>query len=194
MEFKEIISHQELIENIKDLEKVYVLLYKKGSELSECAQNSISEAVKENKNLHFFKVNVTEVRDIHDKYSVSSVPALLDFEKGELKNVIKGCNDSGYYKSLFESLIHYRGEGEGKAVKSVTVYSTPTCSWCNTLKSYLRKNGIRFRDIDISRDPNKAEELVRRSGQQGVPQTEINGQIVVGFDKTRINELLEIEE
>ncbi|MBT3242028.1 MAG: glutaredoxin family protein [Bacteroidetes bacterium] len=83
-------------------------------------------------------------------------------------------------------------EKEGKTVKSVTVYSTPACSWCTTLKTYLRKNKIRFTDVDISRDPKLGQELVARTGQQGVPQTEINGQWVVGFNQTRINELLEI--
>jgi glutaredoxin-like YruB-family protein len=193
MEYKEIKSHRELIENIKELEKVYVLLYKKGSGLSECARNNIIEAVKENNKIKLYKVNVSEVRDVHNKYSVTSVPALLDFEKNELKNVIKGCHDTVYYKSIFENLVYERENGSKKPARNVIVYSSSTCSWCNTLKAYLRKNGIRFRDVDISRDPDKANELVRRSGQQGVPQTEIDGQIIVGFDKTRINQLLEIQ-
>ena len=75
----------------------------------------------------------------------------------------------------------------------IKVYSTPTCSWCNVLKTHLRKNGIRFTDIDVSRDPKAAEDLVRKTGQQGVPQTDINGQVIVGFDKDKINRLLEIE-
>jgi glutaredoxin-like YruB-family protein len=72
------------------------------------------------------------------------------------------------------------------------VYSTPTCSWCNTLKTWLRKNNIPFTDVDVSRDQRAAEELTRRTGQQGVPQTEINGQIVVGFNQPRLKELLEL--
>jgi glutaredoxin-like YruB-family protein len=77
-------------------------------------------------------------------------------------------------------------------LKRVTVYSTPTCSWCNTLKAWLQKNNIRYSDVDVSRDQNAAEALVRRTGQQGVPQTDINGQIVVGFNQQRLKELLEI--
>jgi glutaredoxin-like YruB-family protein len=73
------------------------------------------------------------------------------------------------------------------------VYSSPLCSWCNTLKSYLRKNRIRFTDIDISRDKRAADELVKRSGQMSTPQTDINGEIIVGFDKNKINKLLEIK-
>ena len=82
---------------------------------------------------------------------------------------------------------------EGEPQKSVTVYSTPTCSWCNTLKSHLRKHRVYFTDVDVSADPSLAEELVRKSGQQGVPQTEIDGEIIVGFDKKRINSLLGIQ-
>ncbi|MBU2554283.1 MAG: NrdH-redoxin, partial [Bacteroidetes bacterium] len=72
-------------------------------------------------------------------------------------------------------------------------YSTPSCSWCNTLKTHLKKNGIRFTDIDVSRDQKAAEAMVHRSGQQGVPQTDINGEMIVGFDKARINTLLGIQ-
>jgi glutaredoxin len=56
----------------------------------------------------------------------------------------------------------------------------------------LRQNRISFTDIDISHDEKAAQNLVRRSGQQGVPQTEINGQIVVGFDQPKLKKLLEI--
>ncbi|GAB4457772.1 MAG: hypothetical protein Fur0028_12200 [Bacteroidales bacterium] len=56
----------------------------------------------------------------------------------------------------------------------------------------MRKNGIPFSDIDVSRDQHAAQELVQRTGQQGVPQTEINGQWVIGFDQKRLKELLEI--
>jgi glutaredoxin len=61
------------------------------------------------------------------------------------------------------------------------------------LKEHLRKNNIRFTDIDVSKDQAKAQELVRKTGQQGVPQTDINGQYVLGFDKKRVNELLGIK-
>ena len=53
-------------------------------------------------------------------------------------------------------------------------------------------HGIRYREINVAADQKAAEEMVRKSGQQGVPQTDINGQIVVGFDKTKLNSLLGI--
>ncbi|HIE15791.1 MAG TPA: NrdH-redoxin, partial [Bacteroidales bacterium] len=82
---------------------------------------------------------------------------------------------------------------DDKPQKRVTVYSTPSCSWCNTLKTHLRKHRIRFTDIDVSQDQAAAEAMVRRSGQQGVPQTDIEGEIIIGFDKNRINTLLGIQ-
>lgn len=72
----------------------------------------------------------------------------------------------------------------------VIVFSTPNCPYCNMAKRYLRERGIRFRDVDVSRDPAAARDMVRRSGQQGVPVIDINGKIVVGFDRARINQLL----
>jgi len=194
MKYTDVHSFEELFKRIEVLDKAYLLLYKENSDLSICAMKNIKNAAEENPGIEIFKANVATVRDIHPKYSVTSVPALLVFEKGKFKNLIKGCNEAPYYKSIFESLYSYSNEGsEGKPVKNVTVYSTPSCSWCNTLKAHLRRNGIRFRNIDISKDPSAAEDLVRRTGQQGVPQTDINGEIIVGFDKARINRLLEIE-
>ncbi|PWD99276.1 glutaredoxin family protein [Marinilabilia rubra] len=73
------------------------------------------------------------------------------------------------------------------------VYTTPTCSWCRTLKDYLTNNRIKFREIDVSKDEKAAADMVKRSGQQGVPQSLINGQAVVGFDRNKINSLLEIK-
>lgn len=72
----------------------------------------------------------------------------------------------------------------------VIVFSTPNCPYCNMAKRYLRERGIRFRDVDVSRDPAAARDMVRRSGQQGVPVIDINGKIVVGFDRARMNQLL----
>jgi glutaredoxin-like YruB-family protein len=79
-----------------------------------------------------------------------------------------------------------------KPAKNVTVFTTPTCSWCTTLKRHLDAHQIRYREVDVSKDQKAAEAMVRRSGQQGVPQTDINGQMIVGFDRERINRLLDI--
>ncbi len=79
------------------------------------------------------------------------------------------------------------------ADKRVIVFSTPTCSWCKKVKSYLREKKIRFKDIDVSRDPKAAQDMIRKSGQQGVPQIWVNNRPIVGFDKVKLNKLLEIK-
>ena len=74
----------------------------------------------------------------------------------------------------------------------VIVFSTPTCSFCTMAKKYFLEKGIKFRDVDVSRDPAAARDMVRRSGQQGVPVIDIGGKIVVGFDRVKINKYLGI--
>ncbi len=79
-----------------------------------------------------------------------------------------------------------------KKLKKVIVFSTPTCSWCRRLKSYLKENKIRFTNVDVSRDAKAAQDMVRKTRKQGVPQMWINNVPVVGFDKQKIDRLLEI--
>ena len=74
----------------------------------------------------------------------------------------------------------------------VIVFSTPTCSFCNMAKKYFREKGVRFRDVDVSRDQAAVRDMVRRSGQSGVPVIDIVGKIIVGFDRPKINKLLGI--
>jgi len=72
----------------------------------------------------------------------------------------------------------------------VVVFSSPTCVWCMRAKTYLRTQGVAFRDVDVSRDPAAARDLVRRTGQMGVPVIEIDGHPIVGFDQARIDSAL----
>ncbi len=74
---------------------------------------------------------------------------------------------------------------------TITVYSTPTCQFCKMAKDYFQENGFEFEDIDVSQDQAKAQEMVEKSGQMGVPVIEIDGQVVVGFNKPVIEQLLE---
>ncbi len=81
-------------------------------------------------------------------------------------------------------------ERKKKKQKRVIIFTTPTCPHCNRAKRYLRERGVRFRDVDVSRDQAAARDMVRRSGQQGVPVLDIGGKIVVGFDRAKIDQLL----
>ena len=69
----------------------------------------------------------------------------------------------------------------------VKVYSTPTCPWCHRAKEYLEVKGVKFDYIDVSQDHKAAQEMVKKSGQMGVPQIEINGKMIVGFDQESLD-------
>lgn len=79
---------------------------------------------------------------------------------------------------------------ETKPQPRVIVFSTPTCVYCNMAKKYFREKGIQFKDVDVSRDLAAARDMIRRSGQQGVPVIDIGGKIVVGFDRVKIDRYL----
>ena len=79
---------------------------------------------------------------------------------------------------------------EEKMAKSVIVYSTSTCPFCIRAKQYLKDNNVQFEDIDVSENHEKAQEMIKKSGQMGVPVLEIDGAIIVGFDKDKIKETL----
>ncbi len=188
----------ESLENLKitaeSNESVWFLLYRQGSAQSDCAAENFKNAgLKSEEKKVLCMADINHVKDIHPEYGVTSVPALLYFEKGQLRNVVKGCHQQQQLTALFDKVtVNLSVNGNKKGQKSVTVYTTPTCSWCHTIKRHLQENGVQYREVDVSRDQKAAEEMVRRSGQQGVPQTDISGEIIVGFDKTRINTLLGI--
>lgn len=73
---------------------------------------------------------------------------------------------------------------------SVEVYTTPTCGFCRQLKAYLQQRGVPFTEHDVSRDPQAAAQMVQLSGQRGVPVTVIDGEVVVGFNRPVIEQLL----
>lgn len=190
---KQISNINELKSELKLNKNVWLLLYKKGLEQSDCAFNNLEKVDEKDRTDVIFYTDVNEVREIHPEYKVTTVPSLLYFENGLLKNVIKGCHKPEQLNAIFnKSVFVAAGSNDEKPRKNVTVYTTPTCSWCTTVKRHLQENGIQYREVNVAADQKAAEEMVRKSGQQGVPQTEINGQIIVGFDKTRINSLLGI--
>lgn len=79
-------------------------------------------------------------------------------------------------------------------MNKVTVYSTPTCHFCHMAKDFFKEKGVDFVDFDVSTDLSKRKEMVDKSGQMGVPVIIIEDQIIVGFDKPKIVELLGIKE
>ncbi len=73
---------------------------------------------------------------------------------------------------------------------NITVYSTTTCPYCTMVKSFLSKQGLNYTDINLEEKPQYIEHLIKTTGQLGVPQTEINGEWVIGFDPQQILQLI----
>jgi glutaredoxin 3 len=78
-------------------------------------------------------------------------------------------------------------------MKKVTIYSTPTCHYCSLAKEYFDENKIKYESFDVSSNADKRREMMEKSGQLGVPVILINDDVVVGFDRSRLAQLLEIK-
>ena len=76
---------------------------------------------------------------------------------------------------------------------NVKVYSTPTCPYCFMAKDFLKQNGIHFEDINVAQDHEAAHQMIEKSGQMGVPVIEIDGKMIVGFDREAIKKALGIK-
>ena len=73
----------------------------------------------------------------------------------------------------------------------ITVYTTPSCPYCKLAKDFLKEKGVSYTEIDVAADPNAANDMVKKSGQMGVPVLEIDGQIVVGWNQAAINDIID---
>jgi len=73
---------------------------------------------------------------------------------------------------------------------AITLYTTPTCTYCRKAKAYFQEHRIPFSEYDVSRDQRRAEEMVRKSGQMGVPVIDVNGRVIVGFNQPEIERAL----
>ena len=77
-------------------------------------------------------------------------------------------------------------------MKKTVMYSTPTCTYCNAAKEFFKQHNVAFDVIDVAADTTKRAEMIEKSGQMGVPVIVIDDEVVVGFDKMRLSELLGI--
>ncbi|HOI10061.1 MAG TPA: glutaredoxin domain-containing protein [Myxococcota bacterium] len=138
-----------------------------------------------------FLVDVGRVKDVHRHYGVTKVPTVLRVRGDAALGMVVGERPDAEYDALLAGPESAPSRGAGAApAHRVTVYSTTTCPWCVRLKDYLRRRGVSFTDVDVSRDQAAARRMMAKSGQMGVPQAEIDGHMVVGFDRDRIDALL----
>jgi len=70
--------------------------------------------------------------------------------------------------------------------KKVTIYSTPTCHFCQMTKEYLKENGVGYSEFDVAHDLEKRQEMIQKSGQMGVPVILVGDELIIGFDQERL--------
>lgn len=75
-------------------------------------------------------------------------------------------------------------------MKKVTIYSTPTCHYCNMAKDYFNENGVKYEAFDVSVNLEKRKEMMEKSGQLGVPVILVDNEVIVGFNKPKLEEML----
>lgn len=147
-------------------------------------------------------VNVDQQGAIAQRLGIAGLPAVVVLRDGKVVDRLLGVRPAQAYRAALNNALQAGTSTTATATQptsqsakkaqghSVTVFSTPTCPWCVRLKAYLKQQAIAFKDVDVSQDERAAQEMVRRSGQMGVPQAWIDGQVIVGFDRGRIDTLL----
>lgn len=163
------------------------------SDASKKAQPVFESCCKENDHQAFL-VDVAKIKGLHKNYGVSSVPTVVVIENGEVKQRIVGPQTQAFYARALLNI----GDSPSKKDKSdkkekshrVVVYVSTSCPWCTKVKNYLRRRKVRFSEINVSNDEKAAQSLMARTGQSGVPQIDIDGQYVVGFNQAKIDQLL----
>jgi glutaredoxin 3 len=78
------------------------------------------------------------------------------------------------------------------ANKTIKIYSTPTCHYCNIAKDFFKEKGLKYEEYNVGIDLEKRKEMVDKSSQMGVPVIDIDGDIVIGFDENQITKLLNL--
>ena len=83
-----------------------------------------------------------------------------------------------------------QGEGGKTTDKNVKIYTTPTCPWCRRAKEHLSRKGIPYIEYNVAQDRDRAKEMIDKSGQMSVPVIIVNGEVIVGFNSSRLDSLL----
>ncbi len=78
-------------------------------------------------------------------------------------------------------------------MKTITIYSTPTCVYCNIAKNFFKTNNMPFTEYDVASDLPKRKEMIDKTGQMGVPVIDVGGEVIVGFDEPKLKEVLGIK-
>lgn len=140
------------------------------------------------KQLKFVSLDLDANPSFTSYYRIAGLPTVIFFKDGVMKGLYMGVKTVDEFRDVIAGIL----DGKKKeGPREVKVFSTPTCPYCHMVKDYLKQKDIAFEDIDVSQDRDQAMKMVEKSGQMGVPQLWIDGEVVVGYDTARIDQLLE---
>jgi glutaredoxin-like YruB-family protein len=188
-------SEQEL-EPLLDSNQEFLLAFLiEQNQGSVAARDALEQALSANPEARAFSIDARTVRNVPGHFQVTAVPTVLRVRGHETLERLVGPQPPGTYAALMTPKPRSANQNQTKADTRarVKLYVTNTCPWCRKLESYLERRGVHFTKVNVSTDAAAARAMVRKSGQQGVPQAEIDGTMVVGFDKARIDQLLRLE-
>lgn len=172
---------------------LYLAFFGEFSEASRAARPAFEAFCAAHPEAAAVAVDVSITKGVHKRFGVATVPTVIAVRNGRVQRTVVGAQSTGFYA---RALLGDRGPeassgGERRERQHrVTVYVTDTCPWCTRVKTYLREHKVSFSEINVSRDESAAKRMTERSGQMGVPQLDIDGSFVVGFDQPRIDALL----
>ncbi len=181
------------LKQVQEKNKDFLVLgfYGGFSQAAKRALNELEQFSKENEKVPIYMVDVEKVKGVHKQFGVKNVPTVLALKEGKVTRSVEGVESARFYANVFLGAQYSRYRADGKEVSHrVVVYTGPGCPACGAAKSYLRRIGVHFREIDVSANQNEARKLVQRSKQMAVPQIDIDGHLIVGFDKPKIDALL----
>ncbi len=149
--------------------------------LNELESETTSSQVK------FVKINVDENPELSSMFGVMSIPTVILFKDGKVAEKKIGIATKTAYIELIEQTKNSKPSNEEK---EITIFTTQTCPYCHVAKSYLKERKVAYKEIDVSNDQAQAMRMIQKSGAMGVPQLWINNEVVIGFDRERIDMLL----
>jgi thioredoxin 1 len=152
----------------------------------------LHEMSAENKDTHvkFVKINVDQEQELAGQFGVMSIPTVIFFKDGKKVMQRVGVSQKSDYEEGIKKAIAHVPTPKGS--QKIKIFSTPTCPYCQMAKAYLKEKNIAYEDIDVSQDHAQARAMIERSGEMGVPQLWINDEVVIGFNKPVIDQLLEL--
>lgn len=189
------ISHEDQLDQVlgrdQDLLLAFVVDRSQGS---TAARQALESVLASHPDARIYAVDARSVRNAAARFHVTAVPTVVRVRDGKTLDRIVGPQPPATYAALLDPAPRVRSDSSRMASRqpSVKIYVTNSCPWCRRLEAYLDQRGVRYSKVNVDNDRAAAQTMVQKSGQMGVPQAEIGGQMVVGFDKVRIDRLLNL--